>query len=77
MPPFANQNFTSLRAQGIAAGGNITNVSSIDPLSFYVGRVEVDIDQGGVSWGLELSPYIDRVGQTVTSITGQMNWKWG
>ena len=51
MPPFANQNFTSLRPQGIAARSNITNVSSIDPLSFYAGRVEVisikEVSAGG------------------------------
>ena len=76
MPPFANQNFTALRAAGVAAGANITDVTGIDPLAFYVGKVEVDINVGGSSWVTELSPYIDRNAQTVSSNTGQLNWDW-
>ena len=76
MPPFANQNFTALRAAGVAAGANITDVTGIDPLAFYVGKVEVDINVGGSSWVTELSPYIDRTAQTVSSNTGQLNWDW-
>jgi len=78
MPPFVSQNFSAIEAGGVMPGGNISPVTGIDPLSFYVGKVEVDIDSSnpGTSFAVELSPYIDRTAQTVTSKTGQLKWDY-
>jgi hypothetical protein len=68
-----------LRKMDIPEGGEATGaVSSLDPLSFYVGRVVrtfgKDPDR---STQRDLAKYIDRQNRTIKSITGELSWDYG
>lgn len=80
VPVRAPINLDELRAKDIPQGGRVKveQLSSIDPLSFFVGRVVLNItDQGGTSEIADLSRFIDRDHQTVTSATGELVWDYG
>lgn len=50
----------------------------IDPLTFLVGRVEVDVTEaGGTPMAADLSRLIDRHKQVVRSNTGELTWNYG
>ncbi|MBI1386942.1 MAG: hypothetical protein GC154_00655 [bacterium] len=74
-----SQNFDGLRLEDVPPGGVATGeVSAIDPLSYYVGRVTRTFgDNPSDSTETNLEPYIDRSKQTVTSETGELNWNYG
>lgn len=80
VPVRAPINLDELRAKDIPQGGRVKveQLPSIDPLSFFVGRVVLNItDQGGASEIADLSRFIDRNHQTVTSATGELVWDYG
>lgn len=79
-PVVAPLNLDILRAADvpIGQGAAVSQVDSIDPLAFYVGKVAMTIDQkGGPSTGIELSKFIDRESKVITSITGELRWDYG
>lgn len=54
-----------------------SQVGSIDPLAFLVGRVEVNVtEKGGVSKAIDLSKRIDRQKKTVRSTTDELTWDY-
>lgn len=79
-PVAAPQNLDEFRTKDVPPGKAMqtTSLSSIDPLAFLVGRVEMNITEpGGVSKVVELSKYIDRDSKTVRSTTGELLWDYG
>lgn len=80
VPVRAPINLDELRAKDIPAGGRAKaeQIEAIDPLAFFVGRVLLNIsEQGGTSEIADLSRYIDRSKQMVTSATGELVWDYG
>jgi len=69
----------ALRKQDIPAGGEVTGaVNKLDPLSFYVGRVMRTFgNEPDQSTQRDLTKFIDRQNQTVTSLTGELFWNYG
>ena len=73
------QNLDALRAADIPAGGSAAGkeVNSIDPFSYYVGRVMRSFGTDkSKSLLTDLSPYIDRDKKTIKSITGEVRWDY-
>lgn len=71
--------FDQFRAADIPANGKKSGaIESIDPLSFYVGRVARSF-QGSPqnSYQQSLSGFVDRGKKTVNSITGELSWNHG
>jgi hypothetical protein len=80
IPVSAPQNLDEFRKKDIPAGKTLEtpDLGSIDPLSFLVGRVEVNVTEaGGTSKVVELSGLIDRAKKTVKSVTGELTWDYG
>ncbi|MCS7186400.1 MAG: hypothetical protein RMK89_05530 [Armatimonadota bacterium] len=80
VPVRAPINLDELRAKDIPAGGRAKaeQIEALDPLAFFVGRVVLNItEQGGASEIADLSRFIDRSKQTVTSATGELVWDYG
>ena len=74
------QNVDNLRAAEIPAGGRATGVevSNIDPLAFYVGRVLRTFSQDTSQALLtDLTPFIDRQRKLIRSLNGQAAWDYG
>lgn len=74
----ASVNLDELRrrdANGQAMSGG--RVNQVDPLAFYVGRVTRELDGRTAAKIEDLSKYIDRARQTVTSETGELAWDHG
>jgi hypothetical protein len=80
IPVSAPQNVDQIRKADFPADrpADVTDVQSMDPLAFLVGRVEVNVSaSGGVSKVIDLSRFIDRQGKTVKSATGELSWDYG
>lgn len=80
VPVRAPVNLDELRAKDIPAGGTAKTdqLEALDPLAFFVGRVSLNIsEQGGSSEIADLSRFIDRNRQRVTSATGELEWDYG
>ncbi|HWE01145.1 MAG TPA: hypothetical protein VG326_01955 [Tepidisphaeraceae bacterium] len=70
--------FDELRAKDVPTGAQLKANSVIDPLVHYAGRTNVDFSETGAPAKLEdLSKYIDRAAQTVTSTTHQLKLDYG
>jgi len=70
----------SLRAKEIPPGGKATGVevSNIDPLAYYVGRVVRSFgEERKAALLTDLTPYIDRKAKVVRSLRGEAMWDWG
>jgi len=52
-------------------------LSSFDPLSFFVGRVERTLDANATPVTADLGKYIDRDKKIITSSTGEIVWDYG
>lgn len=73
-------NLDELRAKDIPEGKRIKveQLEAIDPLSFFVGRVTINItERGNASEIADLSRFIDRDKQIVKSSTGELVWDYG
>lgn len=73
-------NLDETRARDLPPGqaAPVDRVKAIDPLAYAVGRVELRVvPQGARSEVVDLRKFIDRAGQTVRSLTGELNWNWG
>jgi hypothetical protein len=70
------RSFDPNRQTGFAEGSAVK--TEVDPLAFLVGRVEVkyggDPKQSKVA---DLSKYINKSKQTISSTTGELNWNYG
>jgi hypothetical protein len=70
--------FDELRLKDVpAAGAAIKPGNVIDPLVHYVGRARVNLDGSGASSLTDVSKFIDRGHQTVTSTNGQLKLDYG
>ncbi|MHB8522496.1 MAG: hypothetical protein ACYDH9_17305 [Limisphaerales bacterium] len=71
--------FDELRLKDVPAGGlEVKPGQRLDPLIHYAGRVNVAFsDQPGSTTVSDLSPFIDRAAQTVTSSTGELKLDYG
>ncbi len=80
----------ALKGAGIVEGSNVdfriaeapkagdaSQISAFDPLSYYVGRVERTTDEKAKPVATDLRKYINRTDKSVTSITGEVVWKYG
>jgi hypothetical protein len=79
-PVTAPSNLDELRARDIPAGqtANVSQLNSIDPLAFLVGKVSMNFSEsGGTSQIADLSRYINRTQKTVSSQTGELLWNYG
>jgi hypothetical protein len=77
IPVSGPQNLDEFRKKDLPPGKALETAapSSIDPLAFLVGRVEVNVTEaGGVSKLVDLSPYLDRAKGTARSLTGELAW---
>ncbi len=70
-------NNTDFRMQDAPKADQADQMSSFDPLSFFVGRVERTFDPNAQPVAVDLSKYIDRDKKTITSSTGQLFWDYG
>jgi hypothetical protein len=52
-------------------------IAGFDPYSFFVGRVERTWDPKATPVAVDLSKYIDRQKQVITSSTGEIVWNYG
>ncbi|MCS7254789.1 MAG: hypothetical protein RMK18_12410 [Armatimonadota bacterium] len=80
VPVLAPINLDELRAKDIPEGGRVKveQLPSIDPLAFFVGQVALNIaEQVGAYEVADLSRFIDRDRQVVTSATGELVWDYG
>ncbi|HZK80597.1 MAG TPA: hypothetical protein VFC46_06005, partial [Humisphaera sp.] len=70
--------FDELRARDVPTGTQLKANSVIDPLVHYAGRTNVTFSETGAPAKLEdLSAYINRAAQTVTSTTRQLKLDYG
>lgn len=70
--------FDELRLKDVPRGTDIKPGNVIDPLVHFAGRTNVRFtEQGGPPVLEDLSPFIDRRRQTVTSSTGQLRLDYG
>jgi hypothetical protein len=79
-PLTAPQNIDEFRAKDIPPGQSMQSdqPTSIDPLAFLVGKVNLQFTQEDHSSTVtDLSPYLDRQGKTVRSATGELLWDYG
>ncbi len=80
VPVRAPINLDELRAKDIPAGSRAKTeqIQALDPMAFFVGRILLNIsEQGGSSEIADLSRFIDRNRQTITSETGELVWDYG
>jgi|GEM_PF-1902799 len=55
-----------------------TDDDTIDPFSFYVGRVARSFSkEENQAFSIDLAPFIDHEAKTIRSITGQLDWDYG
>ena len=75
----AAQALDELRQRDVPPGASGSgDVNNIDPLSFYVGRVQRAFGEDTESsTEMNLEEQIDRESKTVTSLTGELVWNWG
>ncbi len=52
-------------------------LSSFDPLTCFVGRVERSLEKGAKSVTTDVSKLIDRKSKTITSVTSELQWNYG
>ncbi|MCD6351212.1 MAG: hypothetical protein J7M26_03735, partial [Armatimonadetes bacterium] len=73
------QALDELRKKDIPPGGQVVGeVSKLDPLACYVGRVVRTFgDHPEQSRQIDLSRYIDHGGKTIASMTGELKWDYG
>ena len=72
----AKANLDALREADVTAG--TTSTGGIDPLIHLVGKTNLSINQPDAREGLaDLSKYIDRKGQTVSSSSGELKLDYG
>ncbi len=74
------QALDEFRKKEVPAGGVLTgqSVPAIDPLAFYVGRVERSFAaQPDEAMARELSPFINRQAKTIRSVTDELYWDYG
>ena len=65
----------NVREDGLGA---VEDLNTIDPLTFFVGKVRRSItEKGGVSRMSDLAAFIDRAGKTIRSANGQVTWDYG
>jgi hypothetical protein len=79
-PLTAPQNLDEFRKRDIPAGETLRSdrATSIDPLAFLVGKVNLNFSQDTAASNLmELSQFIDRKAKTVRSSTGELFWDYG
>jgi hypothetical protein len=70
--------FDELRLKDVPTGTSLKANSVIDPLVHYAGRTNVNFSETGAPPKLvDLAPYIDHAGQTVTSTTKQLKLDYG
>lgn len=70
--------FDELRLKDVPKGTEIKPGSIIDPLVYYVGRTTVNFTDAGAPAKLaDLTKFIDRSGQAVSSSTGQLKLDYG
>ena len=70
-------NNTDFRMADAPKADQADQISSFDPLSFFVGRVERTLDPNAQPVAVDLSKYIDRDKKTITSSTGEIVWDYG
>ena len=51
--------------------------AGIDPLAYFVGRVERTLEPNAQPLATDLAKYIDRAGKKIVSSTGQIVWSYG
>ncbi len=73
------QALDELRERDVPPGEEVTGeISSFDPLSYYVGRVERSFSgDTEKSVQINLAPYIDRQRKVIKSLTGELVWDYG
>ena len=74
------QALDELRKKDVPRGGVLAgqSVSAIDPLAFFVGRVERSFEAPlEQAMARELSPFIDHQAKTIRSMTGELDWDYG
>ena len=74
------QALDEFRKKEVPAGGVLAgqSVPSIDPLAFYVGRVERSFAaESDEAMARELSPFINRQAKTIRSVTDELYWDYG
>ncbi len=79
-PGVEPMNLDALRAMDPPPGArtSVENVSSLDPLAFLVGKVEMVLsEKNGPSEMVDLSRFIDREADVVKSTTGELTWDFG
>lgn len=78
-PVVAPQNLDELRKADIPSGQTATvdKIASIDPLSFLVGRVTMNLGSEAKSKVTNLAPYINAQAKVVKSATGELTWDYG
>ena len=69
-----NVDFRIGEAPKASDAGNLTHV---DPLATFAGRVERTFAKDAKPKAMELSKFIDRSTKKITSITGELTWKYG
>jgi hypothetical protein len=77
-PVQAPQNLDELRKADIPDGqsGSVDKLTSIDPLSFLVGRVAMNFGTDAPSKLMNLGPFIDHSGKMVKSATRELTWDY-
>jgi hypothetical protein len=77
-PAFGPQNLDALREKDLPPGqaGAAEPNSTLDPLAFAVGRVEMRFEKGQTRQA-NLASFIDRPKRVVRSATGQLTWDYG
>ena len=71
-------NLDELREADVKGGTTKDATSALDPLIYFVGRVNIPInEQGGVPKTKDSSPFINRKEQTVTSSTSELKLDYG
>ena len=80
----------ALRHTGIAEGANADfrvgeapkpsdpeRDAALDPLAGYAGKVERSFDPSAKPVATNLGPFVDRDAKTITSVTGELTWRYG
>ena len=75
----SEQSLDDLRLKDVPPGSTVTGeVKNIDPLAFYVGRVNRTFTGNPKdSFEMNLSKYINKDKKTVSSLTGELLWDYG
>jgi hypothetical protein len=73
------QDFDAIHKKNVPAGGMLVgeDVSGVDPLSFYTGRIVRGFTDKSKAVTKDLSQLIDREKKTIKSVTGELFWDYG